>query len=203
MTELDTIKKSKLVELKAEGLNFHGFMINSILEGTKTHTCRKQPCNSNRNYKNRFYEGRLMYARETVYYHPETKQVEYAANFHIPWNDANALRKRGFIGVKTIYMRRELARIALILTDVYEKKVLDLTHQERIDEGIGVKNIDGYNNYFDYELHFFKYSEKTMSKEKASLMSFRSLWIKVNGIDSWKQNVPVYSMYFKPYIIIV
>ena len=201
MGNLQTIKRSELVENKAEGLNFHGFMINSMINGNKTHTCRKYKLYGARG-KDRFYPGRIMYARETAYIHPETKEIQYAANFDIALKDVAALKAKGFQPINTIYMRRSLARLAIRISDVSVKKVQDLTHEERLAEGIAVKMIDGFNNYLDYEMHFYKYSAKTLGNHKASLLSFKSLWCKVNNLDSWDDNQPVWSLYFEPLIII-
>lgn len=85
----------------------------------------------------------------------------------------------------SIFMPREACRLFLKVTDVRAERLQDITEQDAIAEGISLHKY-GYRDYLDWDSHH------TDPKE-----SFRSLWISINGKDSWDQNPWVWVYQFE------
>lgn len=86
----------------------------------------------------------------------------------------------------SIYMPRAASRILLEITDVRCERLLSITEEDAIAEGVK-KWPDG--NYNAYGTHFGKYSE--------ARNSYLSLWDYINGEGSHKQNPYVWVIEFK------
>jgi len=89
----------------------------------------------------------------------------------------------------SLFMRKEYARLWLEVTEVRCERLHDITEADAIAEGITV--IEKDEAYFDYE-----FNGKVGSYATAK-GSFYSLWIKINGKDSWLENPWVFVYKFK------
>lgn len=92
----------------------------------------------------------------------------------------------------SIFMPKWACRIYLRVTGVKCEKLQVITHDDAIREGIlKIKNekseLLGWKNYLeDIENEFL-----------TPIGSFRSLWKKINGIDSWSQNPYIFAYAFE------
>lgn len=87
--------------------------------------------------------------------------------------------------VSGMFMPERAARIFLLLDQITPEYLHDITEEEAIIEG--VKRVDdGFKDYLN---------DKNVYEKAVD--SFKSLWIKIGGIDSWNENPPVYAIKFR------
>lgn len=88
----------------------------------------------------------------------------------------------------SIHMPRVASRIILELTDIWVERVQDLTPENALREGVARKIEDGKEVYRHY------------LKDKwgpSPVHSFETLWVKINGRESWDKNPWVWRLSFK------
>jgi len=144
--------------------------------------------------------GDLLWVRETIYQNGELGLHYVADGEHVDENiipkDFNVrVDKNGhykFCNIPNIFMPKALARIWLEITDVRVERLHDISEEDSITEGIKV--------YDDKMFEF--YTEQTLSNKirpsiDSAKLSFASLWISINGTESWKANPWVWVIKFK------
>ena len=91
----------------------------------------------------------------------------------------------------SIHMKKEYARIWLEIVSVRAERLDDITVNDAINEGIKVvfDEVVKKNQYQDYLNEFPNYNNP--------INSFRSLWKKINGAESWDANPWVWVVEFK------
>lgn len=89
-----------------------------------------------------------------------------------------------------IHMPRKACRLVLEVKDIRVERLQDISKEDAIAEGIeGQSERPGaFKSYKDYETGDFVLRART---------SFRSLWISINGADSWESNLFVWVVEFK------
>lgn len=130
--------------------------------------------------------GDLLWVKETFYYdvisHPEGGYLEqylFKADYTSP---------TGTVKWKpSLFMPKEAARIWLEVLDVRVERLQNISEEDAESEGILID--DEGLMCFDYVANCFR---DITPKE-----SFKSLWIKINGEESWNQNVWVWVISFK------
>jgi hypothetical protein len=206
MRELENIKisqeitRDELIRVHAPGINFTAMMVNAMLDGIKSHTSRKAMRNGDS--KNPYPVGKLMFVRETVIFNPETKEKLYIADLDAPGLIPEKYKGKSFSKKASFFVPRDVARIAIRVTQSELKPLQKLTHEERIAEGLLIKEIDSCLHYFDYDMHFYKFNLKKMGEAEASFNSFKSLWIKIHGRPVWDENPNIWSLYYEPLLIV-
>ncbi len=103
----------------------------------------------------------------------------------------------------SIFMPKAACRIFLEVTDVRVERLLDISEDDSISEGIYFHTlpIADTGDYVSYPKNYL-ISEKEADgwpyfKEEESIKSFKSLWESINGKDSWKANPWVWVYDFK------
>ena len=86
-------------------------------------------------------------------------------------------------------MPKKRARIFLEVTNVRVERLQDITEEDAIAEGIERVSIAPF-------VHRFK-NYLCNNKFIGPKESFKTLWMKINGIDSWKSNPWVWVYEFK------
>ena len=166
---------------KSTPIQFRPEMIEAILEGRKTQTRRL--IKDDPPARSRFGKpGDLMWVRETHAIVPRTAYAQsdgvqqtvrpddnyYAAIYRNGW-------QRSHPGVRwrsPIYMPRWAARITLEITDVRAERVVDISKEDAIAEGIS-------------------------AADSSPLDSFERLWDAIYGRGSWCENPLVWVIEFK------
>lgn len=87
----------------------------------------------------------------------------------------------------SIHMPKDIARIWLEVTDVRVERLQDINEEDAIEEGVE-QNRDG--SWHDY-------LEPTRLWQDCAKASFQSLWMKLNGLESWNSNPFVWVISFK------
>lgn len=185
-------------------------MVKAILDGRKTQTRRiiknQMLCDTlnyalenlkeiqgNSNFLNqaKYQIGNILWVRESF---------QYSDEFDEPiWYKQKAIEdytQEAFEMMKwkpSIHMPKEAARIFLEVTNVRVERLADISEEDAIAEGIEFFNHGyggspvgiWYKNYLSGGFHFQPNS------------SFKSLWQKINGIDSWYSNPWVWVYEFK------
>jgi hypothetical protein len=85
----------------------------------------------------------------------------------------------------SIFMPKEACRTWLKVTDVRVERLQDITQQDAVDEGIEHRN----ERFKNYDIDEFKFS--------SPISSFISLWVKINGKESWDANPWVWVVSFE------
>ena len=88
----------------------------------------------------------------------------------------------------SIHMPKEAARIFLEVTNVSVERLQDISRSDARSEGVKFEN-NGEHNYY------YNYLEDRFSCD--ALYSFMTLWIKINGFNSFKTNPWVWVYEFK------
>jgi hypothetical protein len=91
--------------------------------------------------------------------------------------------------IPSIHMPKTAARIWLEVEEVRVERLIDITQEDAIKEGI--KIIEPDEAFFDYE---FNGKNGSFASAKGSFMS---LWCKINGNGSWDANPWVWVIKFK------
>lgn len=86
----------------------------------------------------------------------------------------------------SLFMSKEACRLFLKVIDVRIERLQDISEDDAISEGI-LRNHGGFEMYYNFE--------KIPNYCLSAVESYKSLWRKINGKDSWLQNplVLVYS----------
>jgi hypothetical protein len=110
-------------------------------------------------------------------HHDTYTTMVYKATCPIPWKGK---------WTPSIFMPKAAARIWLQVTDVRVESLQDITEEGAKNEGVekGGKFYRNYNGAYEKGLTQFKFNLET----KTALLSFQSLWKKINGGRSWEQN---------------
>lgn len=203
--------------MKQRPILFSTEMIQSILAGNKTQTRRlvKPPYNTypavtkyltSCEFDFHFPDGIGQYTispygipcdqlwvRETFVWEGETKYTDilpigdfyYKADF--PAGDGPTKWK------PSIFMPREASRITLEITDIQVERLLDISEEDAIHEGVGsgFQINAGYPDYQHIENGICQLTQDTAK------MSFASLWEKINGPGSWEKNLWCWVVSFK------
>ena len=131
--------------------------------------------------------------------HPEMDSCP-DERWHIEWkyradSEQPVIEHGYFTGWKpSIHMPREVSRIVLEITDIRIERLQDISEADALAEGVEPVEIicsrDGEKTaYRDYEFSgIYPNSPKD---------SFKSLWRKINGADSWAANPWVWVVEFK------
>jgi len=153
--------------------------------------------------------GDLLWVRETFYAYGHwatitengkskkqfwdlTRDSCYLHQFHSDWLP-NKVAKFGELGWHkrpSLYMPKSIARIWLRVKDRHVERLQDINEQDAIAEGIEYqKDLNGiwYKNYND--------DDHELTSDPID--SFQSLWISINGRESWDLNPFVWVVSFE------
>lgn len=205
--------------MKERPILFSTPMVQAILEGRKTQTrriikfCKKVDADFLneiifRNFQ--FYRDQSYRAIFDTDEHPFSEKFPYGKKGDILWvretwcpglciKDPYAYKatfkksdlEEGFnekIKWKpSIFMPREACRIRLEITNIRVERLKDISDQDAIDEGIEFrKDIEMWRSYYLNDTWYGN-----------PIWSYRSLWEKINGKDSWNSNPWVFVIEFK------
>lgn len=128
-----------------------------------------------------YYIGDILWVRESFFI--------YSDNVFLYKADLIRYLTKGWR--PSIHMPKEACRIFLKVTDVRCERLHEITEQDAIDEGIlyygkGVGAKTQFKNYYDTGGWF-----------QNPIMSFESLWAKINGQASWDANPYVWVISFE------
>lgn len=197
---------------KERPIIFSADMVRAILEGRKTQTRRllkPQPrqievgWKYGKNYKNLalgtatpandiFYPyecpyglpGDLLWVRETW--------QKFADEYAYFATDIDVFSETKWH--PSIHMPRAAARILLEITDIRIERLNDITEADAIAEGINSTTPNsGPNKYYD-NYHTGRWMDKEFLNNP--ILSFRTLWEKINGPGSWEANPWVWVITF-------
>lgn len=88
----------------------------------------------------------------------------------------------------SIHMPKEACRLRLKIKSIQVERLIDISEQDAIAEGIKVHTFDGQERYLDYTSKQYFLS---------AIYSYFSLWDKINGKDSHKKNPWVWVVEFE------
>lgn len=179
-------------------------MVQAIMNGTKTQTRRavKFPDDydgkrvwdngslglkysagdiTQRLYPN-FYPGDVMWVRETWQHtkvlnlHPTDENYGYVYRAEgQPWEDYEGWRWK-----PSIFMPKEACRNFLEVKSMRAERLQDISEADAMAEGISLDYDRPYNGWYDY-------IKKRYCLE-SSIESFKTLWVSINGVESWEAN---------------
>lgn len=118
--------------------------------------------------------GDLLWVRET--WAPAWNQVLYKANERYGKYEGQKWKP-------SIHMPKKAARIWLQVEGVRVERLQDISEEDAIAEGIEKKPGSTSSTKFDYRHYEYEGSYNVDAK-----VSFRTLWEKINGADSWAAN---------------
>lgn len=160
---------------------FSADMVNAILSNHKTQTRRIKKSD-----KCPFGQvGDILWVRETFAY------CDFGDGFvYVYGANSNDLKDNTIKWKPSIFMPKKASRIFLKIKKVSIEKLNEISEEDALKEG--VKRwvvLDSKRKYKNY-LNDYNFFEKAVS-------SFESLWEKINGIDTWKDNPLVWVIEFE------
>lgn len=93
----------------------------------------------------------------------------------------------------SLFLPKEHSRLFLELTDVYPERLLDISEEDAISEGI--EYIKGETPPFAYK-SYLNYKKPPIIP-LAPVISYKTLWINIHGYGSWESNPWVWVKKFK------
>ena len=148
-------------------------------------------------FKCKWQVGDVLWVKETFKACTVNWQPMYKADYDENSTDYKEWKERGGKWKPSLFMPRKLARIFLEITDIKVERVQDISEQDAITEGI--KFIEG-EHIAGGERYTGNYYENYLPTGYISLLpkdSFKSLWISINGKESWDSNPWVFAITFK------
>lgn len=123
--------------------------------------------------------GDVFWVRETfcgIIQKDESTKYHYKANSN--WALKEALK---IIWKPSLFMPKKACRFFLKIKSIRAERLQDISEEDAIAEGIEIvgKSANGLTLYKEYHLSVPNFHPVT---------SFRSLWISINGIDSWMES---------------
>ena len=161
-------------------------------------------------FKPKYQTGDILWVREKFEYfgasfslHDDDLELcgEVIFNYYASKNEnlkeiivKNILAKYAFANINkgwkpSIHMPKEAARIFLEVTNVRVERLKDISEEDAIAEGIERVSIAPFVHRFQNYLC----NNKFIGPKE----SFKTLWMKINGIDSWNTNPWVWVYEFK------
>ena len=142
-------------------------------------------------FKPKYQTGDILWVRETWQtawnFYKKSCETIYKADGGY-WIDDDGIMK----WKPSIYMPKEAARIFLEVSNVRVERLKDISEEDAIEEGIEIIH------YAENILPVFR--NYLLKEKKGTLnprLSFRTLWEKINGEDSWDANPWVWVYEFK------
>lgn len=130
--------------------------------------------------------GDLLWVRETW---TKTKSGFIMFKSHHNENDKDIKWK------PSIHMKKEYARIWLKITDIRVERLQSITEDDAKAEGVESKFKKYKEDKEEGAIVYKNYSDNSIYFDPKS--SFRSLWVKINGKDSWNKNPWVWVIEFE------
>ena len=143
--------------------------------------------------------GAVLWVREMLYYDDHTPCWGYqAGNDEVDCDYTSILARTDKVAIPSIHMPYAACRIWLEITDVRVERLLDMTEDDAIAEGVEpilVTNLTNPNDTVRYKCYQPRqYSKDWFYKARESFMS---LWKSINGNGSWQENPWVWVVEFK------
>jgi hypothetical protein len=129
-------------------------------------------------------------------FHDLTKDNNYLHQYFAEWQPKKQAKfgELGWHKRPALFMPKIAARLFLMITDIRVERVQDITNEQAIKEGIEVlsneklqipKLVVAYKDYMN-DTNYFQRPD----------YSFRSLWVSINGHESWEANPYVWVVQF-------
>lgn len=169
------------MKIKIKPLLFSEAMVNAIKKGAKTQTRRiakeGRACP--------FAVGDRIWVRET-FAEDENGNIIFKAD------NPNAAKK----WKSPIYLKKVDSRIWLEVTGIRKEKLFEISHEDAIQEGLPSQLM----RQFEYNSRPVKWYWDFINEDYSTMspyISYRTLWIKLHGIESWGANPEVWVIDFK------
>jgi hypothetical protein len=195
-----------------KSLLFSSEMVRAILAGTKTQTRRivkdqfpPQPDGDSRSIESAMYHsdrklfrvGSIIYVRETfalsgpllIFYKANSTDIE----------NAGLKGMYNFKWTPSIYMPKELSRIALKITAIRVERLQNISESDAIAEGVNKLNMS-FMQSMTMPILYQNYSNTREIFNDGlvnPIESYQTLWEKINGQGSWALNPLVYAITFE------
>ena len=159
---------------------FSADMVNAILAGRKTETRRI--------YKGgevRFKKDQILYVREGFLKSIDGEVILYTADYSKA--ELLQLSKAGFRKKPSIHLPKKHSRIWLKVIDVRQEPLHMITRASAIKEGVEsyITDTDDAGKKISYYNYLFP---GYANRHPNPINSFKTLWAKINGLQSWYDN---------------
>lgn len=126
----------------------------------------------------------------SIEYKDEAETTLYYKKLSLNLNKRLAARKTLGKWQRARFLPKELSRLWLKITNIKVERLQDIIEEDAIKEGILRKKVHGTVWYDDYlQPNTFPHIDPCES--------FRSLWISINGLESWNANPWVWAIEFE------
>lgn len=155
--------------------------------------------------------GDILWVRETLYqegelglkYVADNEYIDDAVIPEVPFKNGS-YRNYSFCQVPNIHMPAWAARIFLQVKQIRVERLHCISEQDAIAEGIELTPLKGYNSKnpmypkfmgkrYDYPKHY----KGVDACQLVPIESFKSLWVAINGRESWESNPWVWVVQFE------
>ena len=123
-------------------------------------------------------------------------QFVYKANVHPDWMEfAKEMYK--YKWKPSLFMPKSACRTFLEVVNVEVEQLQDISEQDAVSEGINYVGSDLGFGTVKYKGHYFENYGEVGYRFLKQIDSFKSLWISINGKESWDSNPWVWVYTFK------
>jgi hypothetical protein len=174
--------------MKTQPILFSADMVNAILQNRKTETRRIY-----KGGKIKFEKDQILYVREGFLKSIDSGKILYTADYSK--SELFNLSKAGFRKKPSIHLPRANSRIWLKVLDVRIERLQEITRASSIKEGVEIYD----HNSSEGEKHSYKnyLFPSYENRFPNPISSFKSLWKKINGNQSWYDNPEVIVVEFE------
>jgi hypothetical protein len=165
-----------LIERATYPILFNTEMVEAILDGRKTMTRRTK------NYKYRV--GDILWVKETFCYKHWCEPDDGCLYKADEW----AKNTDEFKWSPSMYMPKNACRIWLRVVDIKRENLHDISRADAIREGVKSVGVDLFNNV---RYKCYLENKDAVADFLDPVESFNSLWIKINGKESFEANPTV------------
>lgn len=139
--------------------------------------------------------GNIIWGRET--FAVKGQRTFYKAN-NDSFENAGLKGLYDFVWKPSLFMPKDVCRIFLEVTNIQVQRLQDISEEDAINEGLETSIVKSsiFQTYLGYKNYYVQDAEDELYY-KSPIDSYKSLWMSINGSQSWQENPFVWAYSFK------
>ena len=145
--------------------------------------------------KSKFNIGDIIWCRET--FAVKGQRIFYKAD-NDSFENAGLKGLYDFVWKPSLFMPKDVCRLFLQITDIRIEQLQDISEDDAIAEGLETSIVKSkiFQTYLGYKNYYVQDAEDE-PYYRNPIDSYKSLWMSINGSESWQQNPFVWVYSFK------
>jgi hypothetical protein len=145
--------------------------------------------------KQKFFVGDVIWGRET--FALKGQRVFYKAD-NDNFENAGLKGLYDFVWKPSLFMPKDVCRLFLEVENVTIERLQDISEEDAINEGLETSIVKSsiFQTYLGYKNYYVQDAEDELYY-RSPIDSYKSLWMSINGSQSWQENPFVWVYSFK------